>query len=138
MTGILKNLTQKYFADPQAVYLAFLLVLGFSVVIFMGDMLLPVFAGLIIAYLLDELVQLCQKCGAKRSYSVVAVFILYIAIFSFIFLALVPLLFVQVGEFFELFGRGGIHSLYRNILVYFSCLNSIIVCSGWRVFRAFS
>lgn len=103
MTGILKNITEKYFADPQAVYLAFLLVLGFSVVIFMGDMLLPVFAGLIIAYLLDELVQLCQKCGARRSYSVVAVFILYIAIFSFIFLALIPLLFVQIAEFFEHF-----------------------------------
>jgi len=101
MTGILKTLSQKYFGDPQAVYLAFLLVLGFSIVIFLGAMLLPVFAGLVIAYLLDELVQLLQKWGTKRSYSVIFVFILYIAIFSFIFLGLIPLLFGQVGEFIQ-------------------------------------
>lgn len=101
MVGILKNLSNKYFADPQAVYLAFLLVLGFSIVIFTGIMLLPVFAGLIIAYLLDELVQLCQRCGAKRNYSVVAVFILYITICTFLFLGLIPLLFGQVSEFIQ-------------------------------------
>lgn len=101
MTGILKSLSQKYFADPQAVYLAFLLVLGFSIVIFMGVMLLPVFAGLIIAYLLDEIVQLCQRCGARRNYSVFVVFILYLAIFAFLFLGLIPFLFGQIGEFDE-------------------------------------
>lgn len=101
MVGILKNISQKYFADPQAVYLAFLLILGFSIVIFMGSMLLPVFAGLIIAYLLDEVVQFLQRYGAKRSYSVIFVFILYLAIFSFIFLGLIPLLFSQVGEFIQ-------------------------------------
>ena len=101
MVGVLKNLSQKYFADPQAVYLAFLLVLGFSVVIFMGGMLLPVFAGLVIAFLLEEIVQLLQKCGAKRNISVVLVFIAYLAIFTFIFLGFIPLLFGQVAEFIQ-------------------------------------
>ncbi len=101
MVGILKDLSRKYFADPQAVYLAFLLVLGFSVVIFMGGMLLPVFAGLIIAFLLEEIVQLMQKYGARRNISVVIVFIAYLALFTFLFLSFIPLLFVQIGEFIQ-------------------------------------
>ena len=45
MLQILRNWFDRNFSDPQAVYLVVLLLLGFSVVIFAGAMLLPVFAS---------------------------------------------------------------------------------------------
>src|SRR3569623_1412061 len=44
---------RRYFSDPQGVILIVLLVVGFGAVIFLGDMLAPVLASIVLAYLLD-------------------------------------------------------------------------------------
>ena len=44
---------QRNFSDPQVVILAILLILGVVLVMFFGRMLAPVFASIIVAYLLE-------------------------------------------------------------------------------------
>jgi len=99
MIDILNSWIKKYFSDPQAVYLALLLLAGFSVIILMGKMLLPVFASIVIAYLLESSVQFLERRAVKRTYAVIVVFVLFMAFLVIVMFGLIPLLVRQVGEF---------------------------------------
>lgn len=101
MLAILQEWYRRYLSDPQAVYLALLLLLGFSVVIFTGAMLLPVFAGIVIAYLLDGGVQFLERRGSGRGRAVILVFMVFMAVLVFVLFGLVPLLTRQVVEFMQ-------------------------------------
>lgn len=101
MLDLLKTWYQKNFSDPQAVYLALVLVIGFSVVILAGKTLLPVFASIVIAFLLEVPVQLVKRTGLGRSLSVYVVFTLFIALLVLIAFGLVPSLVKQVAEFVQ-------------------------------------
>ena len=64
--NLIRKWWQRYFTDPQAVFLVLLLVAGFTVVLTMGDMLTPVIASLVIAYLLEGLVAFLERFRAPR------------------------------------------------------------------------
>lgn len=110
MVSILKEFYYRNFSDRQASFLAIMIVVGFSVVILMGQMLLPVFAGIIIAYLLDGVVTFMVRCHAPRQRSVWMVFLVFIAFLIFIMFGLTPLLSVQltnlVGELPQMLAQG--------------------------------
>lgn len=86
---------QRHFSDPQVVILALLLILGVAVVLVLGRMLAPVVASLIIAYLLEGLVQRLQRLGLPRLLSVVSVFAAFMAALFFLLFSLVPLIMRQ-------------------------------------------
>ena len=56
MFNVLRNWIQRYFSDEEAVVLAVLLVLAFTVVLTLGGMLAPVLAGMVLAYRMQGLV----------------------------------------------------------------------------------
>ncbi|MGH8355474.1 MAG: AI-2E family transporter, partial [Pseudomonas sp.] len=56
MLKVLRDWLQRYFSDEEAVVLALLLILGFSLVLTLGGMLAPVLAGLVLAFLMQGLV----------------------------------------------------------------------------------
>lgn len=85
---------QRRFSDPQAVILALLLASGFGVVLFMGDILAPVLASVVIAYVLDSAAKWIERIGGHRSVAVAVVFILFLAFLLFTLLELIP----QVSE----------------------------------------
>ena len=89
---------KRTFSDPQLVVLLTLLVGGFVVVITMGDMLLPVLAALVIAYLLEGLVAPLQRLGMPRMVAVGIVFILFLIALGLILFGLLPLLSRQVSQ----------------------------------------
>ncbi len=89
---------RRTFSDPQLVVLITLLLGGFLVVITMGDMLLPVLAALVIAYLLEGLVVPLQHIGLPRMVAVVIVFILFLIALGLILFGLLPLLSRQVSQ----------------------------------------
>ena len=47
---------KRHFSDPEVIFLALFLVIGFAVVLTLGDMLAPVLASIVIAYLLEGVV----------------------------------------------------------------------------------
>lgn len=86
----------RYFSDPQVIILAVLLVLGFGFVLLLGDMLVPVIAGLVIAYLLDGPVCWLTRRFMPRSVAVWVVFIAFMASVVVILIGLMPVLSRQV------------------------------------------
>ncbi len=89
---------KRYFSDPQAVLLAVMLILGFAIVIFMGDMLAPVLAAIVIAYLLEGIVQHLTSIHIPRMVSVTIVFLLFMAFSLIIILGLLPLISRQLTD----------------------------------------
>ncbi len=99
--NVLTNWFKRTFADPQVVILGIVLVVGFAIVIGLGRMLAPVFAGIIIAYLLEAVVERLQKIGMSRLVSVLLVFLLFLASLFFLLFGLVPMLTRQLTQFVQ-------------------------------------
>jgi len=97
MEGI-RHWFARNFSDPQVVLLAVLLALGIGVIVFFGDLLAPVLAGLVIAYLLDAPTQALKRRGVPHLAAVTLVFLGFMALSAFALLSLVPLLSNQVGQ----------------------------------------
>jgi len=89
---------RRYFSDPQAILLAVLLILGFGVVLLFGQMLAPVLAAVVIAYLLEGLVKLIESRGTPRLRVVVLVYLGFLAFLMMLLLGLVPLVWAQTVE----------------------------------------
>ena len=101
MIKTLSEWFHRYLSDPQAVVLALLLVISFTIVITMGDMLMPALAALVIAYLLEGLVRFLQSHNIPRFRAVILVFSTFMAFLIFFFGGLVPLVSSQLTEFFK-------------------------------------
>lgn len=96
--NIISDWIRRVLIDPQAVVLLVLLLLGLAVIIFMGQMLAPVFAGLVIAYLLEGIVRYLERWRLPRRYAVVLVFVLFNAFLVFLVVGLLPLLSRQLTQ----------------------------------------
>ena len=94
--NILREWFDRYFSDPQAVILGVLLLAGFAIMFAFGSMLVPVLVGIVIAYLLDGVVEKCNRLGAPRLSVVILVFILFMSFLVFALFWLMPRLSYQV------------------------------------------
>jgi len=107
---LLTNWFKRSFSDPQVVILGLFLVVGFAVIIGLGKWLAPMFASLVIAYLLEALVVQLQKSGMPRMPAVIIVFVLFMAVLLFLLFGLVPIVTRQltqlVQQFPEYIARG--------------------------------
>ncbi len=89
---------KRTFSDPQLVVLLSLLLGGFVIIVTMGNMLAPVLASIVIAYLLEGLVAPLQRIGVPRMVAVVFVFILFLIVLGLILFGLLPLLSRQITQ----------------------------------------
>jgi putative permease len=96
--NLLTSWFKRTFADPQVVILGIVLVVGFAVVIGLGSLLAPVFASIVIAYLLEAVVLRLERMGLPRLISVLLVFILFLASLFFLLFGLVPMLSRQLTQ----------------------------------------
>jgi len=101
MIELVKKWYSRYFSDPQAVILTAVLVVGTTVILTMGDMLLPLLASIVIAYLLEGVVRKMQQHGSSRIVAVVLVFSVFLAFLIFILLGIAPLVSTQLSELFK-------------------------------------
>jgi len=93
---------QRHLADPQVMGLAVVLLAGFFIIFLTGEMLTPVIASIIIAYLLEGLVAVFERNGLPRLVAVLIVFVGFLAFMVFVFFALLPLLSRQATQIFQL------------------------------------
>jgi putative permease len=96
--NLLTSWYKRTFADPQVVILGIVLIIGFAVVFGLGQMLAPVFASIVIAYLLEAAVALLRRAGLPRLASVLLVFLLFLAGLFFLLFGLVPMLTRQLTQ----------------------------------------
>ncbi len=101
MIKIIRNWFNRYFSDPEAVLLLVILIIGFSLVIFMGGIFAPVLISIVFAYLLQGIVNFLQRLKIPRMMAVVMVFIGFIGILLVFFLILFPLIWKQLAALFE-------------------------------------
>jgi putative permease len=85
-------------SDPQIVLLILLLAVGLVVVVALGDILMPVLASLVIAYLLEGLVAMAHRNRVPRILSVAIVFISFLVFVTLVIFGLIPLLSRQVTD----------------------------------------
>lgn len=96
MLDIVKGWFHRYLSDHEALVLLFLLVFCFVVVLTMGYMLAPVFAALVLAFLMQGVINWMEKVGVPHLLSVSLVFAAFLALLLMFLLVLVPLIWEQV------------------------------------------
>ncbi len=98
MIQLIRDWLDRHFSDPQILVLAFMLVIGFVFIILFGDMLIPVFASIVIAYLLDGMVGRLARFKVPRMLSVLIVFLVFLACLLLLIIFLLPLLSRQIAQ----------------------------------------
>lgn len=98
MFKTLKNWYEKHFSDPQTVVLLFTLFVLFAIIIVMGNMLAPVLASIVIAYLLEGMVRRLELWRFARLISVILVFTCFMLFVLVVILVLMPLLYNQFKD----------------------------------------
>ncbi|EHQ51053.1 hypothetical protein ECTPHS_00090 [Ectothiorhodospira sp. PHS-1] len=98
MIPVLRRWYERHFSDPQVVILAFLLLLGFAVVLFAGRLLAPLLASIIIAYLLEGAVRRLQNWRIPRMAAVTLVFLVFMAVLVATLLVVVPVMSQQITQ----------------------------------------
>ncbi len=117
--NMIRDWFRNKFSDPQIVILSLVLILGAGVVFFLGGMLAPVFAALVIAYLLEGVVRVLRRRGIPRTLSVLSVFIGFMVAVVAGIIFLVPLLVEQVTQLVNMLpamlarGQVQLHELAR-------------------------
>ena len=87
-----------HFSNPQVVFLTLLLLIISAIIFLFGNILGPVFASVVLAYVLEGVVKRIQNLGVNRLLAVSVVFILFVfALFTTMFW-LIPLLTAQISQ----------------------------------------
>lgn len=95
---ILRVWLRRQLSDPQVVYLGAVILGLLLLVIFFGDILTPVLASVILAYLLDGPVVRLQRWGASRTIASMLVWLAFVAVVLLISFAVIPLLLHQLTQ----------------------------------------
>lgn len=98
MIDVIKGWFEKHFSDPQAIILVSILLLGAILILYLGKILTPVLAGIVIAYVLEGLVKKISLCGAPRFVSFLISYALFITALALIMFGLIPLVVSQVSQ----------------------------------------
>ncbi len=98
MIKVIKDWFDKHFSDPQAVILVSILVLGVVLLLYLGAVLTPVLAAVIIAYVLEGLVKKISGLGVPRMLSFLISYALFITALAMTLFGLVPLIIAQVSS----------------------------------------
>jgi putative permease len=101
MNDLIRSWINRYLSNPQILILGFLLLLGFGMVVWLGRMLAPVLAAIIVAYLLEGVVAGLERRRLPRQASVLLVFILFMIALLALLVVVLPLLTRQVGQFIQ-------------------------------------
>ena len=96
--NVVTNWFRLLLSNPQLVILVLTLVLGLGAVLWIGNLVAPILASVIIAYLLDGLANPLVRLRLPRMVGVLLVYLGFLALLAFIVLALVPLLSQQATQ----------------------------------------
>lgn len=96
MYDIFRDWYTRNFSDPQAVILAFLLLVVFGLVWLVGDIMAPVLVSIVLAYLLESVVATMQGWRLPRTLASLFVLLLILAISIIVLFGLVPVLSQQL------------------------------------------
>ena len=94
----LRSWFERNFSNPQVVLLALVLVALLLGIVFLGQILAPLIASLVIAYVLDAPADTLRKRGAPHLAAVTIVFLTFLLVIVVSLVAIVPLLSQQLTQ----------------------------------------
>ncbi len=100
MIDILRDWYRRRFSDPQAVILALLLITGFAIILFMGEVLTPVIAAIVIAYVLEGVVAKLRYMKVPHILAVSLVVLGFVVLVLVFLIGLFPIISKQLSQFF--------------------------------------
>lgn len=101
MRQFLLDWYRRYFSNPEIAALLFLLLIILGMFWGLGPLLTPVFAALIIAYLLEWCVHMATRLGMRRILAVWLVFAGFCVSMVWLVFVLVPLFWQQISDFLQ-------------------------------------
>ena len=101
MLNFVKNWYQRYFSDNEAIVLFILLVSCFVIIMTMGQILTPVFAALILAYLMQGMVNGLRKRNLGELPAILIVYAIFIGFLGAFIFILMPLTWVQLTSMLD-------------------------------------
>jgi len=101
MNQLIRTWIHRYFSNPQMAILWLLLIVGFALVLLLGEMLAPVLAAIVIAYLLEGVITLLARRRVPRKAAVLIVFIFFMICLMALLVVLLPLASHQVGQLIQ-------------------------------------
>lgn len=153
MINILKNWFNRYFSDPEAVLLFFFLTLGVGLIMLFGDILAPVLASIVIAYILEWVVNGVERLKVPRLAAVLVTFLGFLGLLTLFFLLVLPQLWTQVVSLFsdlptmlekgqailvklgdqfpQFFSPEQIHNFTNEILTEARNLGKVVLSASW-------
>lgn len=87
---------KRNFSNPEALSLFFTLIIGFLLIKFFGEILLPVLISIVIAYLLSSPVRCLERWRFPHALAVTIVYAIFLGVFLFALFGLLPLLWKQL------------------------------------------
>lgn len=95
MFAVIKGWFKTYFSDEEAVYLFLVLLGGLLVVMFFGRMLAPVMTAIVLAYLMQGLINSLTRKGMRNSVALFLVFALFVMLLLACLVLLLPMVWKQ-------------------------------------------
>ncbi len=92
---------KRTFSDPQIVFLSLILLISFGVILGLGDILAPVLASAVIAYLLEDVAAWLERRHVPRWLSASLAFVLFVLCLTIVLFGLLPLLSRQVTQLIQ-------------------------------------
>lgn len=99
--NILRQWMHSVFSDTQLIILLLILVVGMVIVLTVGNLLTPVFASVVVAFLLEGLIRLLIRLRFPRLLAVSVIFGLFMLFLAVLLLALIPLISSQLTDLID-------------------------------------
>lgn len=96
MKKLLDDFFNRYFHDEEAIILVVLLVVGFFILLALGNVLAPLIAAIIIAYLMQGLVNILLRYGVSQRIAFSSVYTVFMGIFILLLVFVLPQVWNQL------------------------------------------
>lgn len=101
MRDVIERWYKRYFSNEESTHLVVIAVCAFAVLFFLGGLLTPLFVAIILAYLMQGMVQSLKKWRLPHIASVAVVFTFFIGLVSACLFGLLPLVWSQAMTLME-------------------------------------
>ena len=128
----------RLFADEESVFLLLLLCGSLLVVLYLGAMLTPLFAALILSFLLQGLVGLLMRLSWPRNMAVNLTFVIFLVVVSVILLLFIPLIGRQLNSLINTLPDivGQIQSMLNHLPTQYPAMITEDQVQSWVTFLA--
>ena len=96
MLQVIKGWLQRYLSDQEAIVLLIILLVGFFTILTLGEMLAPAFTALVLAFLMQGIVNWFERRKMSHLLAVNIVFAVFLAVLLLVIFVVVPLVWDQV------------------------------------------